>query len=112
VSSTIPSTEPSRSEWYSPLPASSVAGSRTESRTAKAAVRTAISEIEIARSSSRSAPATSSFDSPHCQISIPAVAARAIIVSPGARRRVGLKTPLSRTTQTPTVRAMIGEIPA
>ena len=53
----MPSTEPSSSAWYSPEPACSAAGSRIESSTAKPAVRIAISEIEIARSSSRKAPA-------------------------------------------------------
>ena len=112
ASSTIPSTEPSRSEWYSPEPASSVARSRSERTTQKAAVRIAIREIEIARSSSRSAPVISVFGSSHCQIRRPAVAPRTIVVSPGAQRLVGLKTALRRTTQMPTVRAMIGEMPA
>ena len=112
ASSTIPSTEPSSSAWYSPEPASSTAGSRIESRTQAAAVRIAISEIEIARSSRRSAPLTRSLDSPHCQISSPAAAASVTRVSPGAQRRTGLKTALSRTTQMPTVRAMIGAMPA
>ena len=75
-------------------------------------MRIAISEIEIARSSSRRAPVISVFGSPHCQISRPAVAARVIIVSAGARRLVGLKTALRRTTQRPTVSAMSGEMPA
>ena len=112
ASSTIPSTEPSSSAWYSPEPASSVARSRIERRTQKAAVRIAISEIEIARSSSRRAPVTRLFGSSHCQISSPAVAPRVSSVSAGAPRRNGLKTALSRTTQRPTVRAMIGEMPA
>ncbi len=111
-SSTIPSTEPSSSAWYSPEPASSVARSRSERTTQKAAIRIAISEIEIARSSSRRAPVTSVFGSSHCQISRPAVAPRVIVVSSGAVRRSGLKTALSRTTQMPTVSAMIGEMPA
>jgi len=50
--------------------------------------------------------------SPHCQISSPAVLARVSSVSAGAARFNGLKTALSRTTQSPTVRAMIGEMPA
>ena len=79
----MPSTEPSSSAWYSPEPACSAAGSRIERKTVKAAVRIAISEIEIARSSSRSAPVTRSVESPHCQISSPAVAAS---VDQGQRR--------------------------
>ena len=106
----MPSTEPSSSAWYSPEPACSAAGSRIESRTAKAAVRIAISEIEIARSSSRSAPETRSVGSSHCQISSPAVAASVEQRQRRARRACsGLKTPLSRTTQSPTVSAMTGE---
>ena len=38
--------------------------------------------------------------------------ARVSSVSPGALRRSGLKTAESRTTQSPTVSAMTGEIPA
>ncbi len=105
----MPSTEPSSSAWYSPEPACSAAGSRIEKSTAKAAVRIAISEIEIARSSSRRAPETRSVVSPHCQISSPAVAASVTRVRAGALRRSGLKTPLSRTTQRPTVSARTGE---
>ncbi len=105
----MPSTEPSSSAWYSPEPACSAAGSRIESRTAKPAAAIATSEIEIARSSRRSAPATRSTGSFQFQISSPAVVASAIRVSPGAPRRSGGMTALIRTTQTPTVRAMIGE---
>ena len=72
-------------------------------------MRIAISEIEIARSSSRSAPETRSVGSSHCQISRPAVVARVTRVSAGAVRCSGLKTALSRTTQSPTVSAMTGE---
>ncbi len=81
-------------------------------RTQKAAVRIAIREIEIARSSSRSASLTRSLLSPHCQISSPAAVASVTRVSAGALRFSGLKTAESRTTQSPTVRAMTGEIPA
>jgi len=42
----------------------------------------------------------------------PAVAARVSRVRPGAVRRSGLETAESRTTQIPTVRAMIGAMPA
>ncbi len=111
-SNTIPSTEPISSAWYSPLPASETARSRVEMRTQKPAVRIAISEIEIARSSSRSAPVTRLLFSPHCQISSPAVVAKVSSVSAGAPRFSGLKTAERRTTQRPTVRAMIGEMPA
>ncbi len=112
ASSVIPNTEPISSAWYSPRPASSAAGSPLEIRTVKTAVRIAISEIEIARSSSRRAPVIRSLESPHCQIRRPAAAARVSTVSAGAVRRSGLKTAVIRTTQSPTVRAMIGEMPA
>ncbi len=59
----MPSTEPSSSAWYSPEPACSTAGSRIERKTVKAAIRIAISEIEIARSSSRSEPLIRSVES-------------------------------------------------
>ena len=75
-------------------------------------MRIAISEIEIARSSSRRAPVISVFGSSHCQISSPAVAPRVSSVSTGALRRSGLKTALRRTTQMPTVSAISGEMPA
>ena len=79
----MPSTEPSSSAWYSPEPACSAAGSRIERRTAKAAVRSAISEIEIARSSIRSAPETRSVGWFHW-MTRPAVTARTARVSQGA----------------------------
>ncbi len=105
----MPRTEPSSSAWYSPEPACSAAGSRIESRTAKAAAAIAISEIAIARSSRRSAPETSVTGSFQFQTSRPAVVASAISVSPGALRRSGWLTAEISTTQTATVRAMIGE---
>ena len=52
------------------------------------------------------------FGSSHRQISRPAVAPRVSIVITGALRLNGLKTALRRTTQRPTVSAMIGEMPA
>jgi hypothetical protein len=112
VSITIPSSEPSSSAWYSPEPASATAGSRVEKSTAKAAVAIAISEIVIASSSIRRAPAISDCSSPQRQISRPAVAARVSIVSAGAVRRSGLKTEVMRTTTRPTVSAISGEMPA
>ena len=105
----MPSTEPSSSAWYSPEPACSTAGSRIERKTVKAAVRIAISEIEIARSSSRSEPLIRSVVSPHCQMRSPAAAARTSVVSAGTARLTASKTPLRRTTQSPAVSAMTGE---
>jgi hypothetical protein len=112
----MPSTEPSSSAWYSPPPACSAAGSRIESKTAKAAAAIAISEIEIARSSSRSAPETRSVGSSQRQISSPAVAASVASVSapalPAARRLEPLLRPRrgpSSATQIPAVSANSGE---
>ena len=76
------------------------------------ALRIAISEIEIARLSSRSAPATRLMSSFQCQISRPAVAPSVSTVRPGAQRLVGGKTPLIRITTRPTVSAMTGASPA
>ncbi len=106
----MPSTEPSSSAWYSPVPACSTAGSRSESSTVAAAIRRAISEIVIARSSIRSEPEIRSWaGSFQRQISSPAVVARASRVSPGTPRLSGWKTPLSRTMQRPAVSAITGE---
>ena len=88
------------------------AGSRIENRTAKQALRIAINEIAIARSSSLRAPETSSVGSSHWAIRSPAVANSVDIVITGAEKRSGLITALSRTRQRPTVRPRTGESPA
>ena len=107
----MPSTEPSSRAWYSPEPASSTAGSPIESSSAIAAARMQISEIEIARSSSRSAPETRSWGSFHSRISRTAVTAKTIIVSTGALRREAPNAAAIRTTQIPAVKAITGESP-
>ena len=88
-----------------------MAGSPIESSSAIAAARMQISEIEIARSSSRSAPDTRSWGSFHSKISRTAVTARTSIVSSGAVRRGTSKTAVPRTTQMPAVRAITGGSP-
>jgi hypothetical protein len=76
------------------------------------ALKIAISEIEIARSSTRSAPETRLMLSSQCQSSRPAVAASVSAARAGAQRLVGPKTPLIRITTSPTVSAITGARPA
>ena len=82
ASSTIPSTEPSSSVWYSPVAGLLDARARA-ARAARstAAAKTAISATARPSSSSRSAPATRSLRSPHCQMQSPAAAASVSRVS-------------------------------
>ena len=88
-------------------------GSRIERIVETEAARTAIRIAARPSSSRRRAPLTRSVRSPHCQIASPAVAARAARVSPATRKRlIRGRTPAIRTTQSPAVRAMIGERPA
>ena len=74
----MPSTEASRSAWNSPWRGSSRPLDRRLApgqRHQNAAARIAISAIAIASSSIRSAPATRSLRSPHCQMHSPAAVA-------------------------------------
>ena len=78
----MPSTEESRSAWNSPWrgssPGRSAAGSRHDSGTTNAAATIAISAAASPSSSSRSAPATRSLRSPHCQMHRPAAVASVV----------------------------------
>jgi hypothetical protein len=70
--------------------------------------------VVIARSSSRRAPATRFFWSPHCAINRPAAAARVAKPTIETTIRCCLRlpnSPASSATTIPPVSAMIGEIP-
>ncbi len=113
----MPSTELSRSPWNSACrgssPGRSAAGSRHERGITTAAARIAISAPASPSSSSRSAPATRSSRSPHCQMQSPAAIARVVSerAETTSRWRRALKTPPISTAQMPAVIAITGDSP-